>query len=125
MAVQARGRRPRGRWVVAVASVAALALASGGAHACDGKSYEFNIATGANVTGGGLTVRLDQVKLIDDAPDNYYISVKDDGTVLATHMMLKQFTTLEFPTRCGTVSIGAHRKSMFASGQLAVNWSYF
>jgi len=95
------------------------------AHACDGKSYEFAVDVGANVTGGGLTVRLDKVKLIKDDPDKYTISVKDEGEILADHAVLHQFDTLSFKTRCGTVSIGATRKSVFSGGTIKLNWSYF
>lgn len=109
-------------WVVAFLG---LLVASGGALACDGHSYAFNIAAGATVTGGGLTIRLDKVKFVDDTPDKYYISVKDDGTILADHMLLAQYDTVNLPTKCGTVSIGANRKSLFGDGLLAINWSYF
>jgi hypothetical protein len=107
------------------AYVLAILLMAGSAFACDGKSYEFNIAVGANVSGGGLIVRLDKAKFIDDTPDKYYISVKDDGEVLADHALLMQRDTINFKTRCGTVSIGADRKSLFSNGTLALNWSYF
>jgi len=109
----------------AAACVLALCLAAGSALACDGKSYEFDIAVGANVSGGGVTVRLDKAKFIDDTPDKYYISVKDDGAVLADHTLLMQRDTVNFKTRCGTLSIGADRKGMFSHGTLALNWSYF
>jgi hypothetical protein len=109
----------------AASCVLALCLATSSALACDGKSYEFDIAVGANVSGGGVTVRLDKAKFIDDTPDKYYISVKDDGAVLADHMLLMQRDTLNFKTRCGTLSIGADRKGMFSHGTLALNWSYF
>jgi hypothetical protein len=103
----------------------AVLFVTSGASACDGKNYEFNIAVGGNVSGGGLTVRLDKAKFIDDTPDKYYISVKDDGEILADHALLMQRDTVSFKTRCGTVSIGADRKGMFSSGTLALNWSYF
>jgi hypothetical protein len=103
----------------------AILLAATSASACDGKSYEFNIAVGANVSGGGLIVRLDKAKFTDDTPDKYYISVKDDGQVLADHALLMQRDSINFKTRCGTVSIGADRKSFFSNGTLALNWSYF
>jgi hypothetical protein len=109
----------------AASCVFALCLATGSALACDGKSYEFDIAVGGNVSGGGVTVRLDKAKFIDDTPDKYYISVKDDGAVLADHMLLMQRDSLNFKTRCGTLSIGADRKGMFSHGTLALNWSYF
>jgi len=105
--------------------VLAVLVAGGHARACDGKSYAFDVAVGANVSGGGLVVRLDKVKLIDDTPDKYTISVKDDGAVLADHVVLMQHDTLNFKTRCGSVSIGADRKSLFGHGVLAINWSYF
>ena len=103
----------------------AIFLTATAASACDGKSYAFNVAVGDNVSGGGLTVRLDKVKFLDDVPDKYYISVKDDGNVLADHVLLLQRDTVPLKTRCGTVSIGADRKSFFGGGTLALNWSYF
>ena len=113
------------RALIPGACLLALIAASGPASACDGKSYAFSIAVGANVDGGGLTVRLDKAKFIDEKPDKYYVSVKDDGNVLADHAPLKQFDTLSLKTRCGTVSIGADRKSMFSNHTLALTWSYF
>jgi hypothetical protein len=103
----------------------ALICMAGSASACDGKSYSFDIAVGANVSGGGLVVRLDKAKFIDEKPDKYFISVKDDGTILADHALLMQRDTVSFKTRCGTVSIGADRKSIFNQGELTLNWSYF
>jgi len=100
-------------------------LAASSAAACDGRSYTFDIAAGANVSGGGLTVRLDKAKFLADVPDKYYISVKDDGQVLVDHALLIQRDTINLKTRCGTVSIGADRASMFSNGTLALNWSYF
>jgi hypothetical protein len=108
-----------------LAAGGAIFLTSTAASACDGKSYTFNVAVGENVSGGGLTVRLDKVKFLDDVPDKYYVSVKDDGTVLADHVLLLQRDTVALKTRCGTVSIGADRKSIFGSGTLALQWSYF
>jgi len=102
-----------------------MLAASGPALACDGRSYSFSIAAGANVSGGGLVVRLDKAKFFDRELDKYYISVKDDGEILADHALLLQRDTLTFKTRCGTVSIGADRTSMFSSGTLQLNWSYF
>jgi hypothetical protein len=107
-----------------VAALLAIMMA-GSALACDGRSYTFNIVAGANVSGGGLTVRLDKAKFLDDVPDKYYVSVKDDGVVLADHAVLIQRATITFKTRCGTVSIGADRASVFSQGTLALNWSYF
>jgi hypothetical protein len=115
---------PSLRWWGAVPLLALLSM-TGSASACDGKSYSFDIAVGANVSGGGLVVRLDKAKFIDDKPDKYFISVKDDGAVLADHALLMQRDTVSFKTRCGTVSIGADRKSIFSQGELALNWSYF
>jgi len=112
-------------WLPAAAACAAALLLARGASACDGKSYTFNIAVGATVSGGGLVVRLDRAKFIDDTPDKYTISVKDDGQILADHVLLVQRDTVNFKTRCGTLSIGADRTSMFSSGTLALNWSYF
>jgi hypothetical protein len=103
----------------------ALLTTSPVAHACDGKSYAFNAAPGASVEGGGLVVRLDKAKFIDSDPDKYYISVKDDGQILADHVLLEQYDTVNFKTRCGTVSIGADRKHFFGNGTLNINWSYF
>jgi hypothetical protein len=108
-----------------LAGFSAVLLVAGNALACDGKSYAFNIAVGANVAGGGLVVRLDKAKFFDEDLDKYYISVKDDGELLADHVLLLQRDTISMKTRCGTVSIGADRKSMFSSGTLALNWSYF
>jgi len=107
------------------AAVLVIVFATGSALACDGRSYSFNIAVGANVSGGGLVVRLDKAKFFDEELDKYYISVKDDGDILADHVLLLQRDTISVKTRCGTVSIGADRKSMFSSGTLALNWSYF
>jgi hypothetical protein len=104
--------------------VCVLGLASA-AHACDGKSYSYTIAVGSNVSGGGLTVRLDRAKLRDPELDKYYISVKDDGQVLADHVVLVQRDTISLKTRCGMVSIGADRGSVFSHGMLKINWSYF
>jgi hypothetical protein len=112
-------------WLASAAVCAASLLLAGGAFACDGKSYAFNIAVGATVSGGGLVVRLDRAKFIDDTPDKYTISVKDDGEILADHVLLVQRDTVNFKTRCGTLSIGADRKSVFSEGTLALNWSYF
>jgi hypothetical protein len=116
-------RRPTPRTLLACA--AAILLASPSAQACDGKSYEFEIATGATVSGGGVTIRLDKVKYFEKDPDKYYISVKDDGQILADHMLLLQYDSLTFKTKCGTISIGATRHSMFSSAALKLNWSYF
>ncbi len=104
----------------------AIACVSGNAaRACDGKSYTFPIAVGETVNGGGLVVRLDKTKFLNDVPDKYYISVKDDGVVLADHALLLQHDTVTFKTKCGDVSIGADRKSMFSSNSLTLNWGYF
>ncbi len=106
-------------------ALALMLLAAGQATACDGKSYKLPIDIGANVSGGGLTVRLDKAKLSQDDPDKYFVSVKDDGAVLADHAPLRQFDSLDFKTRCGTVSIGIDRAFSFGSSRLAVTWSYF
>ena len=113
------------RRAFACACVLSAVLATRTASACDGQSYSFNIAVGSNVSAGGLTVRLDKAKFLDDIPDKYYISVKDDGEVLADHVLLIQRDTVNLKTKCGTISIGADRKSMFSHGTLALNWSYF
>ncbi len=108
-------------------ALCALAIAApvGAARACDGKSYSFSIQVGGNVSAGGLTVRLDKAKFINDTPDKYTISVKDDGNMLADGALLVQYDTLKLPTKCGTVSIGADRKGMFAGHTLTITWSYF
>jgi hypothetical protein len=103
----------------------ALTLAATTAQACDGKSYSFNIAVGEVVSGGGLQVQLNKVKLLDKVPDKYTISVKDDADLLGDHVSLPQHDTVSFKTRCGTVSIGADRASIFQNGTLKLNWSYF
>jgi hypothetical protein len=110
---------------LAGACVVLAILTAASAYACDGRSYAFTIAVGANVSGGGLTVRLDKAKFLDSVPDKYYVSVKDDGEVLADHAVLVQRDTINLKTRCGTVSIGADRASIFSAGTLALNWSYF
>ncbi len=112
-------------WLPQACLCASVLLHAGGAAACDGKSYTFNIAVGATVSGGGLVVRLDRAKFIDDTPDKYTISVKDDGEILGDHVVLLQRDTVNFKTRCGTLSIGANRTSIFSAGTLALNWSYF
>ncbi len=104
---------------------AALLLATTAAQACDGKSYSFNMQAGTVVEGGGLAVRLDKAKFVNDTPDKYYISVKDEGVVLADHVMLAQYDSLNFKTRCGTLAIGADRKFSFSAKLVALNWSYF
>jgi len=114
-----------GRGFAVLPFACAAVLAASGAAACDGRSYTFDIAAGANVSGGGLTVRLDKAKFLSDVPDKYYISVKDDGEILADHALLIQRDTINLKTRCGTVSIGADRASIFSKGTLALNWSYF
>ena len=121
LASVATGRTRLGRGLC----VLAVLCTASSARACDGKSYAFDVSVGANVSGGGLVVRLDKVKFIDDTPDKYTISVKDDGEVLADHVVLLQHDTLSFKTKCGSVSIGADRKSFFGHGTLALNWSYF
>ncbi len=93
--------------------------------ACDGKPYSLDISVGQIAAGGGLAVQLDKIKLLDKVPDKYTISVKDDADLLADHVILTQYDTLSFKTRCGTVTIGADRKSLFSHGTLVVNWSYF
>jgi hypothetical protein len=118
------GTRSHRTFPVLALAWAAL-LAAGSATACDGRSYTFDIAAGANVSGGGLTVRLDKAKFLADVPDKYYISVKDDGEILVDHALLLQHDTINLKTRCGTVSIGADRASIFSHGTLALNWSYF
>ena len=106
--------------------IAVLAIApTSPAHACDGKSYALDVAVGQVASGGGLAVQLDKLKLLDNVPDKYTISVKDDGDLLADHLILIQYDTLSFKTRCGTVTIGADRKSIFHHNTLTVNWSYF
>jgi hypothetical protein len=119
------GRPAPVRLLPALACALSTLLAASTAAACDGKSYSFSIAAGAVVSAGGLSVRLDKAKFLDDIPDKYYISVKDDGELLADHTLLIQRDTVNLKTKCGIVSIGADRKSMFSNGTLALNWSYF
>jgi len=107
-----------------VAGAVMLAFAGNG-YACDGKSYSLDVSVGQIASGGGLQIQLDRVKLLDDVPDKYTISVKDDADLLADHVVLTQYDTLSFKTRCGNVTIGADRKSMFHHSTLTVNWSYF
>nr|WP_321986870.1 hypothetical protein [uncultured Lichenicoccus sp.] len=120
------GRRQGSNTVVALMTVVCAALASltTDAAACDGKSYSQGISAGQTVSGGGLVVRLDRARLFDRDLDKYIISVKDDGALLADHVLLVQHGSVDFRTRCGTVSIGAERK-MFSNGTLTVSWSYF
>jgi hypothetical protein len=108
-----------------LAGVVAGWVACTPAAACDGKSYTFPIGVGETVSGGGLVIRLDKTKFLNDVPDKYYISIKDDGVVLAIHALLLQHDTITFKTKCGDVSIGADRKSMFSSNSLTLNWGYF
>jgi hypothetical protein len=119
------GARPSIRGLLCGAAALAGVGWASGALACDGKSYSLDISAGQVVSGGGLAVQLDKLKLFDKAPDKYTISVKDDLDVLADHVVLVQYDTLSFKTRCGTVTIGADRKSMFTHGTITVNWSYF
>jgi hypothetical protein len=103
----------------------ALPWIAGTAYACDGKGYSLDVAVGQIATGGGLAVQLDRIKLLDHVPDKYTISVKDDADVLADHVSVAQYDTISLKTRCGMVTIGADRKSMFHHSVLTVNWSYF
>ncbi len=115
-------RRPS---FVLLAALLAVVLTPAAGHACDGKSYTLDLPVGQIASGGGLQIQLNKVKLLDDDPDKYTISVKDDSDLIADHVVLVQFDTLTFKTRCGTVTIGADRKSMFHKSVLTVNWSYF
>ena len=116
----------KGRFLPALlAGMIAAIVAAGRAHACDGKSYSFDIAVGQIASAGGLAIQLDKEKLFDNDPDKYIISVKDDADLIADHVLLVQFDSVSFKTRCGTVTIGADRKSMFHHGVLTVSWSYF
>ena len=110
---------------VVVASAFITLVLSGKGFACDGKSYSLEAGVGQIASGGGLQVQIDKIKLLDNDPDKYIISVKDDTDVLADHVKLMQYDTVSFKTRCGKVTIGADRKSMFNHGVLTVNWSYF
>jgi len=110
---------------VLVIGTLAIVATAGNSRACDGKSYSFDIAVGQIASGGGLEIQLDKEKLLDDDPDKYTISVKDDADLIADHVILVQFDSVSFKTRCGTVTIGADRKSMFHHGVLTVSWSYF
>ena len=115
----------RHRYVAALLGAASGLFLANQACACDGKNYSFEITVGKIVSAGGLAVQLDKIKLLDDVPDKYTISIKDDDTVLADHVLLMQYDTLNYKTRCGTVTIGADRQSMFHHGVLTMNWSYF
>jgi hypothetical protein len=116
---------PTSRAGRATLAAAATLLLAGSAQACDGKSYSLDAAVGQVATGGGLQVQIDKLKLLDNVPDKYTISVKDDADILADHVTLIQYSSLSFKTRCGTVTIGADRKSIFHHSILTVNWSYF
>jgi hypothetical protein len=116
-----KSRRPR----VLLAGILMTPLLTGTGYACDGKSYSLDAAVGQIASGGGLQVQIDKIKLLDNVPDKYTISVKDDADILADHVVVAQFDTVSFKTRCGTVSIGADRKSMFHHNILTVSWSYF
>ena len=119
-----RYRNPAGAMAAMAAACAMLACTTAEASACDGKSYSFAISAGQVVSAGGVVVRLDRAKLFDNDPDKYIVSVKDDGSLLADHVLLVQHGSLDFTTKCGTLSIGAERK-MFSSGTLSLSWSYF
>lgn len=117
---------PRHGCLRAVSAGAVTAfLLTGSSFACDGKSYSLDAGVGQIASGGGLQVQINKIKLLDNVPDKYTISVKDDADVLADHVVVAQYDTVSFKTRCGTVSIGADRKSMFHHNTLTVNWSYF
>ncbi len=116
---------PRRHSLVLSVGLLAILLTTAAAYACDGKSYSLDLPVGQIASGGGLQIQLDKVKLLDDDPDKYTISVKDDSDLIADHVVLIQYDTLSFKTRCGTVTIGADRKSMFHKSVLTVNWSYF
>jgi hypothetical protein len=107
------------------ACAAVLAFATSAAMACDGQSYKLTISPGGIAAGGGLAVRLDKAKLHDEELDKYWVSVKDDGQLLAEHVLLLQRDSLRLKTRCGEVSIGADRKSIMSGSTLTVTWSYF
>ncbi len=108
-----------------LACVLVMVASTSVGRACDGRSYSVDASVGQIASGGGLEVQIDKLKLRDDVPDSYTISVKDDGQLLADHVILPQFDTVSYKTRCGTVTIGADRKSMFHHSTLTVNWSYF
>ncbi len=118
-------RGARHRLLPVSALALAIAATAGPAAACDGKPYTFDITVGQVVVGGGVAIQLDKIKLLDKSPDKYTISVKDDGNILADHMILVQFDSVSFKTRCGSLTIAANRKSMFQHDTLTVNWSYF
>ena len=120
-----RATRITGRPRAVAAAALVVIFAAGKVHACDGKSYSLDVAVGQIASGGGLQVQLNKIKLLDNTPDKYTISVKDDADVLADHVVLVQYDTFSLKTRCGTVSIGADRKSMFQHNTLTVSWSYF
>jgi hypothetical protein len=117
--------RRRHRASALLAGAAIMIALAGHARACDGKSYSLDAAVGEIAAGGGLAVQVDRLKLYDNVPDKYVISVKDDNDLLADHVVLTQYETLSFKTRCGTVSIGADRKSVFHHSTLTIKWSYF
>ena len=111
--------------LVLSAALLAILLTPARGYACDGKSYSLDLPVGQIASGGGLQIQLNKVKLLDEDPDKYTISVKDDSDVIADHVVLVQYDTLSLKTRCGTVTIGADRKSMFHKSVLTLNWSYF
>jgi hypothetical protein len=113
-----------GKRAVSLALSAFAALASP-ALACDGQSYKLPVSPGEIAAGGGLAVRLDKAKLHDEELDKYWVSVKDEGQVLAEHVLLVQHDSIRLKTRCGEVSIGADRKSIMSGSTLLVSWSYF
>ena len=110
---------------VCLAGIFITLVWAGKGYACDGKSYSLDAGVGQIASGGGLQVQVNKIKLLDNVPDKYTISVKDDADILGDHVVVAQYDTVSFKTRCGTVSIGADRKSMFHHSTLTVNWSYF
>jgi hypothetical protein len=120
-----RGAACHTRTLLPLFAASALLVSASQLHACDGKPYSLEASVGDVASGGGLQVQIDKLKLLDDVPDKYTISIKDDDKVIADHVVLTQYDTLSFPTRCGKVTIGADRKSMFHHSILTVHWSYF
>jgi|GEM_PF-4312570 hypothetical protein len=107
-----------------IACIAAWLLTCGTALACDGKSYSFPIDLGTMVSGGGLTVHLDKAQFNEESPDQYYITVKDEGEVLADYSILLRHDSLALKTDCGILTITADRNGAFGSDGLIVKWSY-
>lgn len=82
------------------------------AFACDGKEASAYIAVGKSHSfAGNLRIIFLGGKFDKDLPDEYFITVIDEGTVLAKRAAFKQYETLEFKTRCGTLVVGSGTRS--------------